>query len=394
MASSKEYLDFVLEQLSDLDGITVRPMMGECLLYVDGRLAGGVYDNRLLVKPVPSAAAYVGEPVYQLPYEGAKPMLFVENMDDRAWLAGLLRTMRDELPEPKKKTVKPVKKEERKMTDEVRLGNVMVDCGDEQALQSFYGQLLNWETATLFGRPAVRSAEGVVFLFCQEEDYVPPVWPEKDGCQQKQMHFDFQVDSVPEAVEKALKLGAVKAPVQYGGEQFVTLLDPAGHPFCLCRKEKKVSTAAIRRVDSPEEKRRISREILESLPEWFGIPEAREEYIAESTGQTFFAAKKDGSAVGFLCLKQTGPKTVELAVMGVRREAHRQGIGTALAEAAREEARRQGNTLMQVKTVAMGHYAEYDATNRFYQSLGFQELEIFPTLWGEKNPCQIYVMPL
>ena len=353
-----------------------------------------MYDNRLLVKPVPSAVAYVGEPVYQLPYEGAKPMLFVENMDDRAWLAGLLRTMRDELPEPKKKTVKPVQKEERKMTDEVRLGNVMVDCGDEQALQSFYGQLLNWETATLFGRPAVRSAEGVVFLFCQEEDYVPPVWPEKDGCQQKQMHFDFQVDSVPEAVEKALELGAVKAPVQYGGEQFVTLLDPAGHPFCLCRKEKKVSTAAIRRVDSPEEKRRISREILESLPEWFGIPEAREEYIAESAGQTFFAAEKDENAVGFLCLKQTGPKTVELAVMGVRREAHRQGIGTALAEAAREEARRQGNTLMQVKTVAMGHYAEYDATNRFYQSLGFQELEIFPTLWGEKNPCQIYVMPL
>lgn len=103
MASSKEYLDFVLEQLSDLDGITFRPMMGEYLLYVDGRLAGGVYDNRLLVKPVPSAAAYVGEPVYQLPYEGAKLMLFVENMDDRAWLAGLLRTMRDELPEPKKK---------------------------------------------------------------------------------------------------------------------------------------------------------------------------------------------------------------------------------------------------------------------------------------------------
>ena len=394
MASSKEYLDFVLEQLSDLDGITFRPMMGEYLLYVDGRLAGGVYDNRLLVKPVPSAAAYVGEPVYQLPYEGAKPMLFVENMDDRAWLAGLLRTMRDELPEPKKKTVKPVQKEERKMTDEVRLGNVMVDCGDEQTLQRFYGQLLNWETTTLFGRPAVRSAEGVVFLFCQEEDYVPPVWPEKDGCQQKQMHFDFQVDSVLEAVEKALKLGAVKVPAQYGGEQFVTLLDPAGHPFCLCRKEKKVSTAAIRRVDSPEEKRRISREILESLPEWFGIPEAREEYIAESAGQTFFAAEKDENAVGFLCLKQTGPKTVELAVMGVRREAHRQGIGTALADAARREARRRGNTLMQVKTVAMGHYVEYDATNRFYQSLGFQELEIFPTLWGEKNPCQIYVMPL
>ena len=121
-----------------------------------------------------------------------------------------------------------------------------------------------------------------------------------------------------------------------------TLLDPAGHPFCLCRKEKKVSTAAIRRVDSPEEKRRISREILESLPEWFGIPEAREEYIAESAGQTFFAAEKDGSAVGFLCLKQTGPKAVELAVMGVCREYHRRGCGRALFAAARDRHRTGG----------------------------------------------------
>lgn len=102
MASSKEYLDFVLEQLSDLDGITFRPMMGEYLLYVDGRLAGGVYDNRLLVKPVPSAAAYVGEPVYQLPYEGAKPMLFVENMDDRAWLAGCCARCGTNCPNPRK----------------------------------------------------------------------------------------------------------------------------------------------------------------------------------------------------------------------------------------------------------------------------------------------------
>ena len=178
---------------------------------------------------------------------------------------------------------------------EVALGNIMVDCGDEKSLQAFYGQMLNWESCVLFGRPAVRSAGGVVLLFCQEEDYVPPVWPEQDGCQQKQMHFDFQVESVPEAVEKALRLGAVKAPAQYGGEEFVTMLDPAGHPFCLCRKaekkaEKNGCAALIRRVNSPEEKRRISREILESLPEWFGIPEARETYIAESAGQTFFAA--------------------------------------------------------------------------------------------------------
>ena len=102
MASSKEYLDFVLEQLSDLDGITFRPMMGEYLLYVDGRLAGGVYDNRLLVKPVPSAAAYVGEPVYQLPYEGAKPMLFVENMDDRACWRGCCARCGTNCPNPGK----------------------------------------------------------------------------------------------------------------------------------------------------------------------------------------------------------------------------------------------------------------------------------------------------
>ena len=285
------------------------------------------------------------------------------------------------------------------MMKEVALGNIMVDCGDEKALQAFYGQMLNWESCVLFGRPAVRSAGGVVLLFCQEEDYVPPVWPEQDGCQQKQMHFDFQVDSVPEAVEKALRLGAVKAPAQYGGEEFVTMLDPAGHPFCLCRKaekkaEKNGCAALIRRVNSPEEKRRISREILESLPEWFGIPEARETYIAESAGQTFFAAEQGGNAVGFVCLKQTGAHAAELEVIGVRREYHRQGVGRALVEAAREEAGQQGNVFLQVKTVAMGRYPEYDATNRFYQSLGFQELEILPTLWGERNPCQIYVLAL
>lgn len=125
------------------------------------------------------------------------------------------------------------------MANETRLGNAMADCGGERALQGFYGQLLNWETCVLFGRPAVRSAGGVVLLFCQEEDYVPPVWPERDGCQQKQMHFDFQVDSVPEAVKKAMKLGAVKAPAQYGGEEFATMPDPAGNPFCLCRKPEK-----------------------------------------------------------------------------------------------------------------------------------------------------------
>ena len=122
------------------------------------------------------------------------------------------------------------------MGSEVILGNVMVDCGDAALLREFYGRLLDWERCELYGCPAVRSSGGVVFLFAQEDDYVPPVWPEEDGRQQKQMHFDFQVESVPEAVRRAEALGAVRAKAQFGGDEFVTMLDPAGHPFCLCRK--------------------------------------------------------------------------------------------------------------------------------------------------------------
>lgn len=122
------------------------------------------------------------------------------------------------------------------MVDEVVLGNVMVDCDDERKLQRFYGELLGWEMCELFARPAVSSSSGIVFLFIEEKDYVPPVWPEDTGKQQKQMHFDFQVDNVAEMVKKAESLGAKKAESQFGGNGFVTMFDPAGHPFCLCRK--------------------------------------------------------------------------------------------------------------------------------------------------------------
>ena len=122
------------------------------------------------------------------------------------------------------------------MVDEVVLGNVMVDCDDERKLQRFYGELLGWEMCELFARPAVSSTSGIVFLFIEEKDYVPPVWPEDTGKQQKQMHFDFQVDNVAEMVKKAESLGAKKAESQFGGNDFVTMFDPAGHPFCLCRK--------------------------------------------------------------------------------------------------------------------------------------------------------------
>ena len=112
----------------------------------------------------------------------------------------------------------------------------MVDCDDEKKLQKFYGELLNWEMCELFARPAVRSSSGKVFLFIEEDNYVPPVWPEETGKQQKQMHFDFQVENVTETVKKAELLGATKAKSQFGGKDFVTMFDPAGHPFCLCQK--------------------------------------------------------------------------------------------------------------------------------------------------------------
>ena len=150
----------------------------------------------------------------------------------------------------------------------------------------------------------------------------------------------------------------------------------------------------IRQIDDPRQKKNIARDILYALPEWFGIPESTETYIRESAVQTMVASLDGDRVNGFLCLKQTGRDTVELAVMGVRKELHRRGIGRGLFEAAKAIAVSQGYSFMQVKTVQMGQYEEYDQTNRFYLSLGFKEFECFPTLWDEWNPCQIYVMSL
>lgn len=150
----------------------------------------------------------------------------------------------------------------------------------------------------------------------------------------------------------------------------------------------------IIQVENNKEKEMISRTILEALPDWFGIPEAREEYIVNSVNQQFFAAVKEGKPIGFLCLKQTGKDTVEVSVMGVLKEFHRHGIGRKLFMKAREKAIKDGFSFIQVKTVQMGQYDNYDNTNKFYISLGFKEFEIFPTLWDEWNPCQVYVMAL
>lgn len=118
------------------------------------------------------------------------------------------------------------------------LGDIALDCKDAQKLQNFYVELLGWEKLTIYGCPAVRSDHSVVFLFmCADDfDYIQPVWPEQPGKQQKQVHIDFQVDDLPAAVKQAEDIGAVKAENQYGGDEWVTMFDPEGHPFCLCKK--------------------------------------------------------------------------------------------------------------------------------------------------------------
>lgn len=160
------------------------------------------------------------------------------------------------------------------------------------------------------------------------------------------------------------------------------------------RKKEKGQKTMIAVIKDPDEKRAIARAVLESLTEWFEVEESREGYIHDCADWTFLAAKNDDRVMGFLCLKKTGNATVELAVMGVKKEYHKQGIGRKLVEKAKEAARAEGYEFMQVKTVKMGIYDDYDRTNLFYISCGFKELEVFPLLWDEANPCQIYVMSL
>ena len=102
MASTKEYLDFVLEQLYGLDEISYRAMMGEYILYYRGRVFGGIYDDRLLVKPVPVAVKLMPDATKELPYDGAKEMLLVDNIDNREFVCKLVQRMWEELPEKKK----------------------------------------------------------------------------------------------------------------------------------------------------------------------------------------------------------------------------------------------------------------------------------------------------
>ena len=103
MASSKEYLEFIMEQLAGLEDVSWRAMMGEYIIYYRGKIVGGIYDDRFLVKPVKAAVDMMPEAELEVPYEGAKEMLLVDNVGDKEFLCSLLEAMYDELPVPKKK---------------------------------------------------------------------------------------------------------------------------------------------------------------------------------------------------------------------------------------------------------------------------------------------------
>lgn len=148
----------------------------------------------------------------------------------------------------------------------------------------------------------------------------------------------------------------------------------------------------IRQIETADWKERICRAVLQSLPDWFGNPDSIEEY-AQKCREIPVWADLDGERIrGFIAFRPTSPHAGEICVMGVRQDCHRQGVGKALVHALYDYAAQEGYRFLTVKTVQMGFYEDYDRTNLFYQAQGFVELECFPTLWDEANPCQVYIM--
>ena len=147
-------------------------------------------------------------------------------------------------------------------------------------------------------------------------------------------------------------------------------------------------------IEDKDKKEQISSSILADLPDWFGLPDSTAEYITCSRELPFWAEIENDTAYGFISLKATSSHTAEIYVMGVLKSRHHHGIGKKLFEALYTYAKEQGYSFIQVKTVQEGHYNEYDQTIRFYKKLGFKELECFPTLWDEWNPCQVFIMAI
>nr|WP_127848998.1 GNAT family N-acetyltransferase [Lacticaseibacillus hulanensis] len=134
----------------------------------------------------------------------------------------------------------------------------------------------------------------------------------------------------------------------------------------------------------------IVQNILSDLPEWFGLPESTQSYVDEAKSLPLWVAKIQGKPIGFIDLNETSSGTAEISCMGVLKQHQHLGIGTQLVAELTKFAKTRYQYL-QVKTVDEGHYRQYDDTIRFYESVGFTRLEVFPHLWDEWNPCLIMV---
>lgn len=146
------------------------------------------------------------------------------------------------------------------------------------------------------------------------------------------------------------------------------------------------------KIEDREIKEKVCLKILEALPEWFEIPASRISYAKACRNLPFWVDREDGGEKGFIAMKETSQYAVEVYVTGVKKNYQRQGIGGKLFEAFYAYAKEKGYEFIQVKTVREGMYPDYDLTNRFYQKIGFRELECMEGLWDEANPCQVYVM--
>ena len=144
----------------------------------------------------------------------------------------------------------------------------------------------------------------------------------------------------------------------------------------------------IREVTSPKEKSAIAQTILRGLPDWFGIEESTARYIREAADLFLLCAFENGEPVGFVTIQENFPCTCEIHVMGVLPGLHRKGIGRELATRSADRYRELGFQYMTVKTLAEpAGGAEYASTRAFYKAMGFLPLDVFPTLWDERNPC-------
>lgn len=162
--------------------------------------------------------------------------------------------------------------------------------------------------------------------------------------------------------------------------------------YAMLDEEWKKSREDIRRIEDATEKASISRLVLEALPEWFGIHEAREDYIRRSRETAFYAAFDNGTPVGFVALISHNACTVEVYAMGVIKPYHRRGIGEGLIVKAAEFCRMGGYSLLEVKTLDDSRENDaYAETRAFYLAMGFAPLECVPEIWGEDNPCLVMV---